>query len=88
MFIVKWNMDIIQGDGMKKIIIGIIHGYQKIPGRFHNGCRFIPSCSNYMIEAIEIHGVCYGLYLGIKRILRCHPFGSYGYDPVPKKRRK
>ena len=80
-------MDIIQGDGMKKIIIGIIHGYQKIPGRFHNSCRFIPSCSNYMIEAIEIHGVCYGLYLGIKRILRCHPFGSYGYDPVPKKRR-
>lgn len=73
---------------MKKLIIGLIHLYQKIPGRIHQSCRFIPTCSNYMIEAIEIHGVCYGMYLGFRRILRCHPFGKYGYDPVPKVRRK
>ena len=73
---------------MKRFIIGLIHLYQKIPGRFHYSCRFIPTCSNYMIEAIEIHGVCYGLFLGIKRILRCNPFSKSGYDPVPKVRRK
>lgn len=76
------------GDTMKKILIGLIHLYQKIPGNFHNQCRFIPTCSNYMIEAIELHGVCYGLYLGGKRIFRCHPFGKFGYDPFPKVRRK
>lgn len=73
---------------MKKIIIGIIHCYQKIPGNFHASCRFIPTCSNYMIIAIERFGVFYGVYLGIKRIFRCHPFGKYGYDPVPMTRRK
>lgn len=73
---------------MKRFIIGLIHFYQKIPGRFHYSCRFIPTCSNYMIEAIEIHGVCYGMFLGIKRILRCNPFCKGGYDPVPKVRRK
>jgi len=73
---------------MKKIIIGIIHFYQKIPGNFHASCRFIPTCSNYMITAIERFGVFYGGCLGIKRIFRCHPFGKYGYDPVPMTRRK
>lgn len=73
---------------MKRIIIALIRFYQKIPGNFHASCRFIPSCSNYMIEAIGIHGVCYGCYLGVKRILKCNPLGSYGYDPVPKVRRK
>lgn len=76
------------GDIMKRILIGLIHLYQKIPSNIHNQCRFVPTCSNYMIEAITIHGTCYGLYLGIKRILRCHPFGKFGYDPVPKVRRK
>ena len=73
---------------LKKLIIGLIHWYQKIPGNIHSSCRFTPTCSNYMIEAIELHGLCYGMYLGIRRILRCHPFGKFGYDPVPKVRRK
>jgi putative membrane protein insertion efficiency factor len=53
-------------------------------------CRFAPSCSNYMIGAIEEWGVFKGLYLGIKRILKCHPWGPHGPDPVPKnpKRKK
>ncbi len=51
-------------------------------------CRFSPSCSAYMIEALEKHGLIKGLYLGCRRILRCHPFGAYGYDPVPEPSRK
>ena len=48
-------------------------------------CRFTPTCSEYMIEAIEKFGVIKGVKLGIKRISRCHPYGKYGYDPVPSK---
>ena len=46
-------------------------------------CRFSPSCSAYAIEAIERHGVAKGGWLAIKRILRCHPWGGSGFDPVP-----
>lgn len=46
-------------------------------------CRFTPTCSQYAIEAIRKHGPFYGLYLAIRRILRCHPWGGSGYDPVP-----
>ena len=46
-------------------------------------CRHVPTCSNYTIEALRVHGVFKGLYLGIHRILRCHPWGTHGYDPVP-----
>ena len=62
--------------------------YQKTPGNFHNHCRFIPTCSNYAKEAIENYGAFRGSILAIKRVLRCHPLGSSGYDPVPKRRRK
>jgi len=56
-----------------------------IPGNFHDYCRHIPTCSNYGIEAIEKHGSIKGSYLTIKRILRCNPLGTKGYDPVPEK---
>lgn len=49
-------------------------------------CRYEPTCSSYMIEALQIHGVFYGLFLGTKRILSCHPWGGKGYDPVPEKK--
>ena len=49
-------------------------------------CRFEPSCSDYMIEALRKRGAFVGLWLGIRRILRCNPFGGSGYDPVPEKR--
>lgn len=50
-----------------------------------SNCRFQPTCSSYMIQALQTHGLLKGLYLGTKRILRCHPWGGSGYDPVPKK---
>lgn len=46
-------------------------------------CRFTPSCSQYAVEAIKKHGPFKGLKLAVKRILRCHPWGGSGYDPVP-----
>lgn len=73
---------------MKRILILGIKCYQKIPGNFHNYCRHIPTCSNYAIEAITKYGSIRGSFLAIKRILKCNPFGSYGYDPVPQERGK
>ena len=70
---------------MKKMFISIIKFYQKIPGPWHLACRFTPTCSNYMIEAIEIHGVLKGMFLGIKRILKCNPWGPSGYKTEKKK---
>jgi len=70
---------------MKRILIKLIKIYQKIPGNFHNYCRHYPTCSNYAIQALETHGSLKGSYLTIKRILKCNPLGTYGYDPVPTK---
>ena len=67
---------------MKKIVIGLIRCYQNTPTHIHNSCRFIPTCSEYTIISIERFGLFKGLIMGIKRILRCNPFGKYGYDPV------
>jgi len=66
-------------------LIAIIRFYQEAVSPFTPAtCRFTPTCSNYFLEALEIHGLFKGTYLGIKRILRCHPWGKSGYDPVPK----
>jgi len=48
------------------------------------GCRFFPTCSEYALEAIEKYGALKGCFLAAKRVLRCHPFGKGGYDPLPK----
>jgi putative membrane protein insertion efficiency factor len=49
-------------------------------------CRYEPTCSSYMIEALQKHGFLFGTYLGLKRILSCNPWGGKGYDPVPEKK--
>lgn len=70
---------------IKNMLIGMINLYQKIPGPWHDYCRHVPTCSEYMKQAIKVHGVIKGLWLGIIRILKCNPWGTFGYDPVPKK---
>ncbi len=68
---------------MKKFLILIIRLYQKYVSPVKPGkCRFYPTCSQYMLQAIEKYGSIKGTYLGIKRILRCHPFNPGGYDPL------
>ena len=73
---------------MKYIIIYLIRGYQIVPFSGHKMCRFNPTCSEYMIEAISAFGVIKGIKLGLKRIKRCRPGGDFGYDPVPLKEEK
>ena len=67
------------------ILLNLIRGYQLIVSPWlPASCRFIPTCSEYTLEALQLHGTCYGLFLGLHRILRCHPWGGSGYDPVPR----
>ena len=49
-------------------------------------CRHIPSCSQYALDALKIHGPIKGLYLATRRLSKCHPWGTHGYDPVPRKK--
>lgn len=69
---------------MKYILIGLIKVYQLIPGPWHKSCRHIPTCSQYGIEAITEYGSIKGTFLTIKRVLKCNPWGTSGYDPVIK----
>ncbi|MDO5137809.1 MAG: membrane protein insertion efficiency factor YidD [Oscillospiraceae bacterium] len=72
---------------VSKILIGIIRLYQlTLSPWIGKSCRYTPTCSQYMIAAIQIHGPVRGVWLGIRRILRCNPFGGWGYDPVPPKK--
>jgi len=69
---------------MKILLIGLVRIYQKTVSRvIPPRCRFYPSCSDYTIEAIEKHGIVYGLWLSLRRICRCHPWNPGGCDPVP-----
>jgi uncharacterized protein len=79
---------------MKKYLLSLIRLYQRYLS-FDTGllrslnltekaCRFTPTCSEYTYQAINSYGIMTGLWLGIKRIIRCHPWNKGGYDPVPK----
>ncbi len=69
---------------MKKVLLFLIRFYRCAisPGR-PSCCRYTPTCSAYAMEAIEKYGALKGGWLALRRFLRCSPFGSYGYDPVP-----
>ena len=68
----------------KRFCLAAIRGYQRyISPLLPDVCIYIPTCSQYAVEAIEKYGVVKGCWLGVRRILRCHPFHAGGYDPVP-----
>ncbi len=71
-------------------MIFLIRTYQTtLSPRFSGGaCRYTPTCSQYAIEAIEVHGIFKGSLLAARRILRCNPFFKGGYDPVPPKKKR
>jgi len=69
---------------LKRAALGVIRLYQvTISQAVPHSCRFVPTCSQYTFEAIEKHGLVRGVWLGGKRVARCHPFNPGGFDPVP-----
>lgn len=69
---------------MRRVLIGFVVAYQRlISPLLPPACRFAPSCSDYAVEALAVHGVLRGLALAAWRLLRCHPLCRGGFDPVP-----
>lgn len=64
-------------------LVGLVRWYQLAREDRPSPCRFVPSCSTYMSEALTQHGPVRGSWLGLRRLARCHPWGGSGYDPVP-----
>ncbi|MCP5201794.1 MAG: membrane protein insertion efficiency factor YidD [Gammaproteobacteria bacterium] len=65
-------------------LVALIHGYRVVLSPLLGPrCRYLPSCSAYALEALERHGLLRGGWLAVRRVLRCHPWGGSGYDPVP-----
>ena len=72
---------------MKYVLIFLIRAYQKyISPLTARHCRFTPTCSAYAVTALERFGFFKGTYLALRRVVRCNPFGGYGYDPVPERK--
>jgi putative membrane protein insertion efficiency factor len=68
---------------MRRLVLGLIRGYQWIFAGKPPTCRFQPTCSRYGYEAIARYGLVKGTWLTVRRLLRCHPWHRGGYDPVP-----
>jgi uncharacterized protein len=69
-----------------RVLIGVFRGWQLLRSGRPSPCRFQPTCSAYGIEAVQLHGAFRGGVLALRRIGRCHPWGRYGFDPVPEPR--
>jgi putative membrane protein insertion efficiency factor len=68
---------------MQKIVMTALKGYKvAISPLLPSACRYVPTCSEYMMDAVQKYGVWRGVWLGLKRLSRCHPFHEGGYDPV------
>ncbi len=67
-------------------LLGAIRLYQAFSAVRRPRCRFLPTCSAYAVEAIEVHGAWRGGWYTVRRLLKCQPFGPYGVDPVPARR--
>lgn len=70
---------------MKRVLLKGIELYRATAVVRRPRCRYFPTCSEYAAEAIERHGAGRGTWLALRRLSRCHPFGSFGFDPVPEK---
>jgi uncharacterized protein len=70
---------------MRRLLVNVIGLYRATASVRRPRCRYFPTCSEYAAEAIELHGAGRGSWLAVRRICRCHPFGSFGFDPVPEK---
>lgn len=74
------------GKLISAILIGLVRVYQyAISPMLGSNCRHTPTCSAYMVQAIKEWGPVHGTWMGLKRIGRCHPWGTHGHDPVPRK---
>ncbi len=70
---------------LKTMLIGVIRFYRSAVSPYTPpSCRYTPTCSAYALEAVQRHGAARGGWLALRRILRCHPWGGWGYDPVPQ----
>lgn len=70
-------------DVVKRFVLALLKGYKwAISPMFLPACRYVPTCSDYAVEAVENFGAARGLWVAAKRLLRCHPFVKGGYDPV------
>ena len=68
---------------MQKVVIVVLRGYKLfVSPLLPSACRFYPTCSEYMLDAVAKHGAARGIWMGLKRLGRCHPFHAGGYDPV------
>lgn len=65
-------------------LLRFVRAYQALTAWKPSPCRFVPSCSNYALEALESHGAARGSWLSVRRLARCHPWGPHGEDPVPQ----
>jgi putative membrane protein insertion efficiency factor len=70
---------------MKQILLALLRQYKRwISPVLPVSCRYVPTCSEYAVEAVTLHGAGRGSYLALRRLMRCHPFGSHGVDQVPQ----